>query len=51
LQTAIDLASLWAEQKKLFQAKALLNPLIEQFREGEETQDIQSAERLLAGLS
>lgn len=50
LRTAVDLAALWAAQGRADSARALLQPLLEKFTEGLETEDIKNAERLLATL-
>jgi predicted ATPase len=50
LRTATDLAALWAGQKRVKDARALLQPLFEQFTEGSETADLQAAARLLKKL-
>jgi hypothetical protein len=50
LRTAVDLAALWASQGRHAVAKALLQPVFEQFVEGADTADLGSAERLLASL-
>ncbi len=51
LRAATDLASLWAGQARSKDARALLQPVFEQFTEGRDTADIKIAERLLATLS
>jgi tetratricopeptide (TPR) repeat protein len=48
LRTATDLAKLWASQGRTDDAKALLQPVFEQFVEGLDTPDLKAAERLLA---
>lgn len=50
LRTATDLAALWASQNRAKDARALLQPVFEQFTEGSETADLQAAERLLKKL-
>lgn len=50
LRTAVDLAALWAAQGRPEGARALLQPVFEQFAEGSETADLKAAERLLATL-
>ena len=50
LRTAIDLARLWAGQDRSSDARALLLPVFEQFTEGRDTADLQTAERLLTEL-
>jgi predicted ATPase/DNA-binding winged helix-turn-helix (wHTH) protein len=51
LRTATDLAKLWASQGRTDDAKALLQPVFEQFVEGLDTPDLKAAERLLKTLS
>ncbi|HKG75794.1 MAG TPA: winged helix-turn-helix domain-containing protein [Aestuariivirgaceae bacterium] len=50
LRTATDLAALWSAQGRREAAKALLQPLFEQFIEAQDTADVKSAGRLLATL-
>ena len=50
LRTAIDLAALLADQGRPERARALLQPVFEQFVEGSDTADLKAAERLLATL-
>lgn len=50
LRTAIDLARLLATRGEPKEARKLLHPVLEQFTEGKETTDLQSAARLLAEL-
>jgi len=50
LRTAIDLARLWAKSGKSEDGRKLLQPILEQFTEGHDTADLQTAERLLANL-
>jgi predicted ATPase len=50
LRTAIDLATLSAGQGRSESARALLQPVFEQFVEGSDTADLKAAERLLATL-
>ncbi len=50
LRTAIDLATLLADQGRPERARALLQPVFEQFDEGSDTADLKAAERLLATL-
>ena len=50
LRTAVDLATLWAGQGRSDDARALLQPVFDQFTEGRDTADMQAAERLLATL-
>jgi hypothetical protein len=51
LRTAIDLAELRAAQGRREAARAVLQPVLEQFLEGSDTTDLKVAERLLATLS
>ena len=51
LRNATDLAALWASQGCADEAKALLQPVFEQFVEGFDTADLKAAERLFATLS
>jgi len=50
LRTAIDLARLWANRDRPQDGRALLRPILEQFTEGQDTEDLQKAGRLLAEL-
>lgn len=50
LRTANDLASLWANQGRSSDARALLQPVFSQFVEGLDTQDLKATERLLTTL-
>jgi predicted ATPase len=50
LRTAVDLAKLLANQRQPERARALLQPVFEQFTEGSDTADLKGAERLLATL-
>ena len=50
LRTAIDLAALWAAQGQRDRARAILQPILEQFAEGLDTTDLKAAEHLLATL-
>jgi predicted ATPase len=50
LRTAVDLAALRAAQGRSDTARALLQPVLEQFVEGFDTADLKNAERLLATL-
>jgi predicted ATPase len=50
LRTAIDLAALLAGQGRSESARALLQPVFEQFVERSDTADLKAAERLLATL-
>jgi predicted ATPase len=51
LRTAIDLARLWAKRGRPKDVRQLLQPILEQFTEGKDTADLQTAARLLAELS
>jgi predicted ATPase len=48
LRTAVDLAKLWVAQGRFEDARALLQPVFEQFTERPDTADLKAAERLLA---
>ncbi len=50
LRTAVDLAALLAARGQRESARALLQPVFEQFDEGSDTADLKAAERLLATL-
>jgi hypothetical protein len=50
LRTAVDLAALWAAQGQRDRARAILQPIFEQFVEGFDTADLKAAEHLLATL-
>jgi predicted ATPase/DNA-binding winged helix-turn-helix (wHTH) protein len=50
LRSAIDLARLWANRGKSEDGRRLLQPILEQFVEGRNTADLQTAERLLGEL-
>jgi predicted ATPase/DNA-binding winged helix-turn-helix (wHTH) protein len=50
LRTAIDLAALCAAQGQRDRARAILQPIFEQFVEGFDTADLKAAEHLLASL-
>jgi predicted ATPase len=50
LRTAIDMAQLWADHGKSENGRKLLQPILEQFTEGRDTADLQTAARLLADL-
>jgi predicted ATPase/DNA-binding winged helix-turn-helix (wHTH) protein len=50
LRTATDLAALWVDNGRVRDARALLQPVFEQFGEGLDTADVTVAERLLAKL-
>jgi predicted ATPase/DNA-binding winged helix-turn-helix (wHTH) protein len=51
LRTAIDLARLWAGHGKAKDGRNLLKPILNQFTEGRDTADLQTAARLLADLA
>ena len=51
LRVAVNLATLLSHQGQSERAKALLQPIFEQFTEGFETKDLRAAERLLASFS
>ena len=51
LRTATDLATLLAGRRQSERARALLQPVFEQFVEGSDTADLKAAERLLANLA
>ncbi len=50
LRTATDLAAFWAREGRSRDARALLQPVFEQFDEGGDTVDMKAAELLLATL-
>jgi hypothetical protein len=50
LRASVDLASLWEAQGQRDRARALLQPIFEQFEEGFDTADVKAAEHLLATL-
>ena len=50
LRTAIDLARLWAKCGKPEDGRSLLQHIVEQFTEGRDTVDLQTAARLLVDL-
>ena len=50
LRTAVDLAALWAAQGQPERARAVLEPIFEEFVEGLDTADLQAAKQLLATL-
>jgi predicted ATPase/DNA-binding winged helix-turn-helix (wHTH) protein len=50
LRTATDLAALWAAQGQWPRARAILQPIFEQFIEGMDTADLKGAEHLLVTL-
>ena len=50
LRAGIDLAALWATQRRPDRAKALLQPIFQQFVEGLDTADLKAAEELLETL-
>ena len=51
LRAAIDLATLWARRRGPEAARALLQPVFEQFDEGLDVADLRSAKRVLSSLS
>jgi predicted ATPase len=51
LRTAVDLATLLSAQGRPERARALLQPVVEQFVEGSDTADLKAAERLLTTLA
>lgn len=51
LRTAIDLAALLSAQGQRESARALLQPIYEQFTEGSDTADLKAAARLLEKLT
>jgi hypothetical protein len=50
LRTAVDLATLLADQGRRENGRALLRPVFEQFVEGLDTADLKAAERVLSTL-
>ncbi len=50
LRTAVDLATLLADQGRRENGRALLQPAFEQFVEGWDTADLKAAERVLSNL-
>jgi len=50
LRTAVDLATLLADQGRRENGRALLQPVFEQFVEGRDTADLKAAERVLSNL-
>ena len=50
LRAAIDLATLWAHRRGPDAARALLQPVFEQFDEGLDVADLRIAKRLLSNL-
>jgi len=50
LRTAVDLATLVADQGRRENGRALLQPVFEQFVEGRDTADLKAAERVLSNL-
>ena len=50
LRTAVDLAALWAAQGQRQRARALLQPIFEQFGEDLDTADLKTAHHLLNAL-
>jgi predicted ATPase/DNA-binding winged helix-turn-helix (wHTH) protein len=51
LRTAIDLATMWADQQQTERARELLQPVFDTFEKGSDTADLKEAERLLATLA
>jgi predicted ATPase len=51
LRTAVDLATLLADQGRRENGRAFLQPVFEQFAEGWDTADLKAAERVLSTLS
>jgi hypothetical protein len=50
LRTAVDLATLLADQGRRENGRALLRPVFERFVEGWDTADLKAAERVLSNL-
>jgi predicted ATPase/DNA-binding winged helix-turn-helix (wHTH) protein len=50
LRTAVDLSTLWADQGQRDRAEGLLQPIFEQFAEGQDTADLKAARHLLRTL-
>ena len=50
LRTAVDLAALWAAQGQRERARAVLEPIFDEFVEGLDTADLKAARHLLATL-
>ena len=50
LRTAVDLATLLANQGRRENGRAFLQPVFEQFAEGWDTADLKAAERMLSSL-
>ena len=48
LRTAVDLATLWTNQKRTESARALLQPVFETFEQDSNTEDLKAAKHLLA---
>ncbi len=48
LRTAIDLATLWTDQKQIESARGLLQPVFQTFEQGSNTEDLKAAKDLLA---
>jgi predicted ATPase/DNA-binding winged helix-turn-helix (wHTH) protein len=48
LRTAVDLATLWADQKRAESARALLQPVFQTFEQGSNTEDLKATKHLLA---
>jgi non-specific serine/threonine protein kinase len=51
LRTAVDLATLWVRQRRPDAARAVLQPVFEQFDEGLDVADLRMAKQLLSSLS
>jgi predicted ATPase/DNA-binding winged helix-turn-helix (wHTH) protein len=51
LRTAVDVATIWADQGRTKSARGLLRPLFDTFEAGSDTADLRAAERLLAVLA
>jgi predicted ATPase/DNA-binding winged helix-turn-helix (wHTH) protein len=51
LRSAIDLARLWANDARTEDGRRLLQSIFDQFAEGQDTEDLQTARRLLADLA
>lgn len=50
LRTGIDLATLWSADGQSERAQGLLQPIVETFTEGWDTEDLQAAGQLLTTL-
>jgi predicted ATPase len=48
LRTAVDLGTVWADQKRTERARALLQPVFQTFEQGSNTEDLKAAKHLLA---